>query len=129
MAAAKPRLSDGLSVVDIDGEAVVYDSRDGQFHYLNHSAALLLDLCDGTATVRQMAEAIADVYEMTTDEVERQLRPVVRDLRKLRVLEPSRKAASVDGSAEAALDAASSETTADDADQRRIVRMEVPRST
>jgi PqqD family protein of HPr-rel-A system len=127
MAAAKPRAQDGLAVVDIDGEAVVYDhASGGQIHYLNHSAALVLDLCDGTATVRQMAEAIAEVYEMPADDVEKQVRTVVGDLRDLGVLAPTRKpvadpVASTNGSETADTDA--------DLDQREIVRMEVPRNT
>src|SRR4051812_49858266 len=89
MAATKPRISDDVTVCEIDGEAVAYDPAGHRFHYMNHAAALVLDLCDGESTVKQMAEAIADVYEMPEDEVERQVRRVIRDLHGSQLLEPT----------------------------------------
>ena len=125
MPASKPRVSDGLAVVDIDGEALVYDHEGGgQIHYLNHSAALVLDLCDGTATVKQMAGAIAEVYEMPVADVEPQVRGVVADLRKLGVLTPAGRPTL----AAAETNGASSETADRDLDERKLVRVEVPRS-
>jgi hypothetical protein len=126
-------MNDGVAVVDIDGEAVVYDhDSGGQIHYLNHSAALVLDLCDGTATAKQMAQVIAGVYEMPADEVEEQVRGVIRDLGKLGLLEPTGKKAAGgppegtngDAAAEEAGEAAD-----ENVDQRALVRMEVPRNT
>jgi PqqD family protein of HPr-rel-A system len=114
MSESKPRVSDAVAVVPIDGEAVVYDHQaGGQIHYLNHSAALVLALCDGSATMHQIARAIADVYEMPVDEVEPQVRSAVASLRQVGVLDGTRPApATADG----------------DLDERRRVRVEVPRS-
>src|SRR5881396_1686123 len=80
MAATRPRVREEVTVCDIDGEAVVYDPY-VELHYLNHSAALVLDLCDGEATMREMASAIADVYEMPADDIENQVRSTVRQLK------------------------------------------------
>ena len=123
MSATKPRLAEDVTVCDIDGEAVVYDPTGQQIHYLNYSAALMLDLCDGTATIRQMAEAVADVYEMQVDEVEKQVRKTVRDLRLRSLLEPTTKKG-VQKLEE--LRAAQREVA--QLDQRGRVRMQVPRS-
>lgn len=116
MAASHPTLNPRLVVKELDGEKVVYDPVHAQLHYLNHSAALVTDLCDGTATIRQMAEAIADVYEMPFDEVRSQVNGVIRDLRKVGVIE------------ERASGRVSPATADDDLDLSAIVRMEVPRS-
>jgi hypothetical protein len=114
----RPRLRAGVSVVEIDGEAVVYDiPNGGQIHYLNHSAALVLDLCDGTSTIGDMAQAIADVYEMPAAEVEKQVRETVENLEAVGLLLP-------DGAEDGA-----GEQGDDDLDQRRLVRMEVPRTS
>src|SRR5215468_11036108 len=87
MSVLRPRVNADAMVVEIDGEAVVYDDARGQIHYLNHSAALVLDLCDGTATEAEMAAAIAGVYEMPASEVEAQVREAVGSLRGLGLLE------------------------------------------
>jgi len=122
MAASKPRVTDAVAVVPIDGEAVVYDhGGGGLIHYLNHSAALVLALCDGTATIKQIAGAIADVYEMPVDDVEPQVRDAVASLRELGVLEGARKPP-------VTTDGASNATANGDLDERRLVRLEVPRS-
>jgi hypothetical protein len=117
-------VSDGVNVVDIDGEAVLYDTWEHQLHYLNHSAALVLDLCDGTSTVKQMADAIADVYEMDADEIGRQIRPVVRNLRSLHVVDPPPREEQL----VAGTNGASAATAHQHLDERELVRMEVPRN-
>ena len=56
MPAMKPRVrSEQITVVQLDGEAVLYDERTGMLHHLNPEGTLLYRLCDGTATVRQLA--------------------------------------------------------------------------
>jgi hypothetical protein len=115
MPASKPILNPRLVVAEIDGEKVVYDRVHAQLHYLNHSASLVTDLCDGETTIRQMAEAIADVYEMPFDDVRSQVNGVVRDLRKVGVIEERTGAISPD-------------TADDDLDLEGLVRMEVPRN-
>jgi hypothetical protein len=118
MAATKPLVRPDLAIADLDGEAVVYVPAQERFHYLNHPAALVLDLCDGTATMRQMAEAIADVYEMPLETVESDVRTLVRDLRSRGL---------VLSSGEKPQDVLAA--TAAELDEREQVRLEVPRSS
>ncbi len=116
MPASKPILNPRLVAADIEGEKVAYDPVHGQLHYLNHSASLVTDLCDGQTTIRQMAEAIADVYEMPFDDVRSQVNGVIRDLRKVGVIE------------ERGSGGISPATADNDIDLSAIVRMEVPRT-
>lgn len=115
MAASKPSLNPRLVIAELDGEKVVYEPTEAKLHYLNHSASLVTDLCDGNTTIRQMAEAIADVYEMPLSEVRSQVNSVVRDLKKVGVM--------VDDKGGVAPDTADEEL-----DLRGLVRMEVPRT-
>jgi|SRR5581483_807168 len=121
MAATRPSVRDDLTICEIDGEAVIFDPRGSELHYMNHSAALVLDLCDGSATMKEMAAAIADVYEMRAEEVEKQVRSIVRKLRGYRLLEPS-KATPADEEPAAEEDDGL-------ADERKEIRMQVPRSS
>jgi hypothetical protein len=48
-----------LATVVLDGEAVVFDERDGMLHHLNRSATDVWRCCDGHATLRTIAERLA----------------------------------------------------------------------
>jgi PqqD family protein of HPr-rel-A system len=84
--AARPRVRDDLTVVELDGEAVVYDERSGELHHLNPTATLIFGFLDGTATVRELAADVADAFGVPADEVETQIRTLVRSFRKLGLL-------------------------------------------
>src|SRR4051794_27965785 len=116
MAATRPRAREGLEVFEFDDGSVVYDQANDRLHHLNTSGALVLSLCDGTATIAQMAEAIADVYGAPPDEVEAQVRELLKELRADNVLEPTRR------KKEAEAVAAQAE------DLRELARIQVPKS-
>jgi PqqD family protein of HPr-rel-A system len=78
----RPRVRGDLTVVELDGEAVVYDDDNGHLHHLNRSATLVFSLCDGRATARELALDIAEAFREPADGVERQLRRLLRDFRR-----------------------------------------------
>ncbi|MGH2746660.1 MAG: HPr-rel-A system PqqD family peptide chaperone [Actinomycetota bacterium] len=83
----KPRVRDDLAVVELDGEAVVYDEDGGQLHHLNPTATVIFQMCDGTATVKEFSADIAEAYGLTATEIERQVRALLREFRKSGLLE------------------------------------------
>ena len=56
-------------MVELDGEAVIYDDITGELHHLNSTATVVFGLCDGTQTCEEMAVDIADAFGMPLDEV------------------------------------------------------------
>jgi PqqD family protein of HPr-rel-A system len=74
----KPKVRDDLSVVELDGEAVVYDPLSGDIHHLNPSATTVFSLLDGRATVSESARVIADAYRVELSEVEPEFRVILR---------------------------------------------------
>ena len=90
MAAVKPKVREDLAVVEIDGEAVIYDERTGDLHHLNPTATIVLGLCDGTATVKEFSFDIAEAFGVPAADVERQVRALLRDLRKAGLMENGR---------------------------------------
>jgi hypothetical protein len=70
----RPKMRADLEVVEIDGEGLVYDGPAGSVHYLNPTAAILFQLCDGKATVEENGEALAEAFgiplEQATKHVE-----------------------------------------------------------
>ena len=92
---ARPRVRDDLHVVELDGEAVVYDDVTGDLHNLNAVATVVLELCDGSATTREIAEDVASVFEAAPPDVERHVRRCISQLRAIGLIEST----STDGAA------------------------------
>jgi PqqD family protein of HPr-rel-A system len=86
MPAIRPRVRDDLTVVVLDGEAVVYDDVSGELHHLNASATVVFELLDGTSTIRELADDVADAFGQPPREVEIQIRKLVRQFRQLGLL-------------------------------------------
>ena len=85
----RPRVRDDVAVVEIDGELVVYDERNGELHHLNPSASLVFQLLDGTATMRELAGEIARTVDASPERVEAEIRMVQRYLRRAGLLDGS----------------------------------------
>ena len=85
----RPRTRTDLSVVELDHEAVVYDGSTGNLHHLNPSATVVFSLCDGTATIRELAQDIAAAFGRPREEVEPQVRRLLTSFRRQGLLEAS----------------------------------------
>jgi hypothetical protein len=116
MAALKPKTRSELGVVEVGDELVVFDPAAELVHHLNPSAALVFGLCDGTATMRETSVELAAATGRPQDEVERDVRALVRELRRAELLERKPRARNGDAKDEQPVD------------QRGGIRKEVPRS-
>lgn len=76
----RPRTRDDLTVVELDGEAVIYDDANGDLHRLNPTATLVFSLLDGSATLDELARDLADAYGMPFEEVVGQVRELADQL-------------------------------------------------
>jgi hypothetical protein len=61
-----PRRLDELDIKQIEGGFVIYQADRDRAHYLNHTAVVVLELCDGRRSVSEIAECIRKVYGLTT---------------------------------------------------------------
>jgi PqqD family protein of HPr-rel-A system len=82
----KPLARGDLTVVELDGEAVIYDEETTELHHLNPTATIVFGLCDGTSTMREMSSDIAEAFGVPIEQVEPQVRTLVRRFRKARLL-------------------------------------------
>ena len=69
-----PQARADLTVVELDGEAVIYDEINGDLHRLNPTATLVFSLLDGSASVEDLALDIAKAYGMPVEEITAQVR-------------------------------------------------------
>jgi PqqD family protein of HPr-rel-A system len=90
MSLTKPRLRSDLESVEIDGEAILYDPVNTSVHHLNATATAIASMFDGTVTIRALTQEISEAYDVPAEEVEPEVRRLVRQFRKLQLLEPSR---------------------------------------
>jgi len=82
----KPRVRGDLAVVELDGEAVIYDEENERLHHLNPTATLIFGLCDGTGTIGDFASDIAEAYGLDRGQVEQQVRGLLREFRRSNLL-------------------------------------------
>jgi PqqD family protein of HPr-rel-A system len=86
-----PKIRGDLEMVVLDGEAVIYDEGTGELHHLNPTATIVLSMCDGTAPVSGIVGEIAEAFGVQADELEKEIKGVLREFRKAGLLEGSLK--------------------------------------
>jgi hypothetical protein len=63
----RPLRRSDLTVHELDGEALVFDAASGDTHRLNSTALFIWNECDGLKVACQIAERLAEVYEVSPD--------------------------------------------------------------
>ena len=84
----RPKARDDLAVVEIDGEAVVYDTERKRLHHLNPTATMVFASLGGEATVRELAGELSEAYGLPAASLEPQLRGLLRRFRSQGLLQP-----------------------------------------
>ena len=68
----RPRRTEEVDVNPVADGCVVYDAARDRVHYLNHTAALVLEFCDGqktSADIGRMLQVAFDLAEPPEEEV------------------------------------------------------------
>ena len=80
MSDARPIAVPTVSSYPLDDELVLYTSTDGQAYILNHTAARVWRLLDGTRTEVEAAREVADTYGEAYEQVLGDVRELVEHL-------------------------------------------------
>ena len=75
-----PRPRPGVRFEKIDGEAVVYDRTGTKATYLNETAAIIWQLCDGVRTETEIIAHLADAYPEAGAALAADVRRAIADL-------------------------------------------------
>ena len=62
MSSTHPTRASGLDVHEVEDGLVVYDTTADRVHYLNATATLVFEVCDGTNTPDTIVELVASVW-------------------------------------------------------------------
>lgn len=78
--------------LDMGDGLILYNHDSSLVHHLNPSAALVWQLCDGQASVGDLAREIAEEYGLQGEEVEEQVASVIAEFDALDLVEDSGRA-------------------------------------
>ena len=98
-----PRFRASVAGVELDGEAVLYDEEQDMLHLLNPTATVVWSCLDGQTTLAELADDLADAFEMPVDVVTGELLQLVRQFGQQGLLEgvvPDEDVAANSGEAE-----------------------------
>jgi PqqD family protein of HPr-rel-A system len=76
-----------VSLTRTGDEAVLVDEARGSVHVVNHTAARLWELCDGSPTVGELVGSMADDYEVDAKVVQPDVERMLGTFRELGLLE------------------------------------------
>lgn len=65
-----PKIIDGLSVNECVDGYVVYNPEKDEIHFLNHTGVLIMELCDGNHSQKEMADALREIYDLEVSPTE-----------------------------------------------------------
>jgi len=60
----KPVRSEGLDINPVSDGYVIYDAANDRVHYLNHTAAVVLEWCNGEHTTADIARMLQDAFAL-----------------------------------------------------------------
>ncbi len=84
----RPARSDSIDINPVADGYVVYDPATDLVHYLNHTAAMVLELCGGEDTAADIAAFLAEVFGAVPD-LEQAVTACVGQLRGLGLVQPA----------------------------------------
>lgn len=76
--------------LDMGDGFIVYNHESNLVHHLNPSASIMWQLCDGDATVKDLAQEIAEEYELEIDRVRYEVAGLIGELDTLGLVENAR---------------------------------------
>ena len=74
-----PRQRSAVLEMDMGDGVVLYDDASSLVHHLSPSASIVWQLCQGEASVDELAADIADAYGLKSSEVEEQLTATIAE--------------------------------------------------
>jgi hypothetical protein len=60
----RPRPVEGIKISEVPDGYVIYDPKQDRVHYLNQTAAIILELCNGKITARELVSLVQDAYSL-----------------------------------------------------------------
>lgn len=75
----------------VEGETVVLDRQGELIHHLNQTASYIWDRCDGMSPLAEIANQLAEAFDVDPKTAAKDVAVIVLQLRRLNLLEPHRE--------------------------------------
>lgn len=76
----RPRKAADVLELDMGDGFILYNHDSSLVHHLNPSAAILWQLCDGSASVEQLSIEVAEEYDLDQPQVQREIAELIAEL-------------------------------------------------
>lgn len=83
----KPQRRVDVTVHELDDEALIYDATTADTHRLNTTALFIWQQCDGQQDVQQIAQRLADTYDVPLESAREHVEKVLHELQNKRLIE------------------------------------------
>ncbi len=87
--ATRPLGRDDLLTREVDGEFFLYDPVTDRIVLINHSAAVIFELCDGTRTEGEIAAEVKRLYRSQAEQVDKEVRETLAEFRASGLIAPA----------------------------------------
>ena len=88
MTAQYPKQRSDVRMRLVEGERVVFDRRCGLIHQLNPTASYIWERCDGTATIADIAQHLAEAFGVDPQTAAADVVALIAQLHTLELLAP-----------------------------------------
>lgn len=82
--------AEGLATADLGEEAVIFDAEAGVYYGLNRVGASILKLIEQPKSVRDVIEALLQEYEVSADQLRRDIPALLEEMQKQGLVRVSR---------------------------------------
>jgi hypothetical protein len=83
----RPQRRPDVTYRTIDGEAVILNRQEGHLHQLNPTATFIWNCCDGIFKIDEIADRLANAYEIDYFTARQDVEGIVTKLRSLNLLQ------------------------------------------
>jgi hypothetical protein len=73
----------------VEGETIIFDRDGGVIHQLNRTASYIWERCDGQSTLADMAQQLAEAFDVEPTIAATDVVAIVKRLQQLHLLEPA----------------------------------------
>lgn len=81
-----PVPNQSFALEELDGEYVLYDQQQAQAVYINETAAIILNLCDGERSVEAIRSLLEESYPQCADDLSDDLKAALGQLLECRAI-------------------------------------------
>ncbi len=82
----KPQKRENLKIENIEDGSVVYDPLNDEVFLLNNSASVILNMCDGNFTIKEMIDIISETLNVEKEKISQDTIKIINEFIKKNII-------------------------------------------